>query len=78
MNKIYQAIKRHYQWPNMEREIEEYVKACEKFQINENLRPKKPASMEIKTTARHPFEKCALDFVGLMTETMSGNKYVLI
>ena len=33
--------------------------------------------MEITTTARHPFEKCALDIVGPMTETMAGNKYIL-
>jgi len=32
--------------------------------------------MEITTTARHLFEKCALDTVGPMTETMSGNKYI--
>jgi len=28
-------------------------------------------------TARHPFERCALDIVGPMTETMSGDKYIL-
>jgi len=33
--------------------------------------------MKITSTARHPFEKCALDIVGPMTETMSGNKYSL-
>jgi hypothetical protein len=33
--------------------------------------------MEITTTARHPFEKCALDIVGPLTETVSGNKYIL-
>jgi len=33
--------------------------------------------MEITTTARHPFEKCALDIIGPMTEIMSGNKYIL-
>jgi len=33
--------------------------------------------MKITTTARQPFEKCALDIVGPMTETMSGNKYIL-
>jgi hypothetical protein len=32
--------------------------------------------MEITTTARHTFGKCALDIVGPMTETMSGNKYI--
>ena len=33
--------------------------------------------MEIMTSARRPFEKCALDIVGPMTETVSGNKYIL-
>jgi hypothetical protein len=33
MNKIYEAIKRHYQWPNMKGEVEEYVKRCEKCQL---------------------------------------------
>ena len=76
MNKTYEAIKEHYQWPNMKKEIE-YVKACAKCQLNKTLRPKKRAPMEITTTARRPFEKCALDIVGSMTEIMAGNKYVL-
>ena len=46
MNKTYESIKRHYRWPNMKREIEDYVKACTKCQIN---RPKKRAPMEIQT-----------------------------
>jgi len=33
--------------------------------------------MEITTTARHPFETCALDIVGPLTEATSGNKYIL-
>jgi transposase InsO family protein len=33
--------------------------------------------MEITTTARHPFERCALDIVGPLTETTSRNKYIL-
>jgi len=77
MNKTYEAIKRHYKWPNMRREIEDYVETCAKCHLNKTLRPKKRAPMEITTTARHPFEKCALDIVGPMTETMSGNKHIL-
>jgi transposase InsO family protein len=33
--------------------------------------------MEITTTAKHPFERCALDIVGSLTETVSRNKYIL-
>jgi hypothetical protein len=77
MNKTYEAIKVHYHWPNMKGEIEEYVRKCEKCQVNKLLRPQNKAPMEITTTAKHPFEKCAVDIVGPLTETMSGNKYIL-
>ena len=77
MNKTYEAIKKHYQWPNMKREIEEYVKACAKCQLNRTLRPKKRPPMEITTTVRHPFKKCALQILGSMTETLAENKYIL-
>jgi transposase InsO family protein len=33
--------------------------------------------MEITSTAEHPFERCALDIVGPLTETTSRNKYIL-
>ena len=29
------------------------------------------------TTAKSPFERCALDIVGPLTETTSGNRYIL-
>jgi hypothetical protein len=77
MNKTYEAIRRHYQWPNMNGEVEEDVKSCVKCQMNKTLRPKGKAPMEITSTAEHPFERCALDIVGPLTETTSGNKYIL-
>jgi len=43
----------------MKRDVEGYVKKCAKCQLNKTLRPKKRAPMEIRTTARRPFEKCA-------------------
>jgi len=33
--------------------------------------------MEITTTARKPFEKCAMDIVGPNTVTNKGNRYIL-
>ena len=77
MNKTYQAIRQHYSWPNMKKEIEEYVRKCTKCQLNKALRAKKKAPMEITTTASHPFEKCSLDIVGPLVESESGNKYIL-
>jgi hypothetical protein len=77
INKTYESINRYYHWPNMKQEVEEYVKKCAKRQSNKILRPKRKAPMVITSTVRHPFEKCALDRVVSMTETMSGNKYIL-
>ena len=51
MNKTYCAIKLHYTWPNMKREIEDYVRKCKSCQINKILTPKHKAPMEITTTA---------------------------
>jgi hypothetical protein len=77
MNKTYEAIKGHYRWPNMRREVEEYVKRCEKCQLNKTLKPRGKAPMEITTTAQKPFEMCSLDIVGPLTESTSRNKYIL-
>jgi hypothetical protein len=73
MNKTYEAVKEHYRWPNMRKELEEYIRKCAKCQINKTLRPQGKAPMEITTTAKRPFQRCALDIVGPLTETASGN-----
>jgi hypothetical protein len=64
MNKTHPAIKPQYFWPNMRREIEEYVKQCRSCQVNKMLTPKHKAPMEITTTSEQPFDKCYLDIVG--------------
>jgi hypothetical protein len=76
-NKTYKAIKANFSWPNMKKEIEEYVKKCKSCQISKLLSPKGRAPMEITTTADHPFEKYSLDIVGPLPETNRGNKYIL-
>ena len=77
MNKTYKAIKQKHSWPNMKKEIEDYVKRCKSCQMNKILRPRRKVLMEITTTASQPFEKCCLDIVGPLTETQTGNKYLL-
>lgn len=53
----------------MRRDIENYVKKCKSCQINKALGPRHRAPMEITTTARRSFEKCAMDIVGPTTVT---------
>jgi transposase InsO family protein len=77
MNRTVREIKKRYNWPNMKREIEGYVKKCKSCQMNKTLGPRKKVPMEIATTARRPFERCAIDIVGPNTETDKGNRYIL-
>jgi transposase InsO family protein len=77
MNKTFREIRKKYEWPNMRREIEQYVKRCKSCQVNKNLSPRRKAPMEITTTASRPFERCALDIVGPTDVTNKGNKYIL-
>jgi hypothetical protein len=77
MNKTFQAIKSRYTWPNIRRDIEEYVKQCKSCQVNKMLKPKRKAPMEITSTANHPFDKCYLDIVGLLPPSVMGNRYIL-
>jgi hypothetical protein len=74
MNKTYEALKT---LSVAQYEEEEYGRKCAKCQVNKTLRPNGKAPMEITTTATHPFERCALDTVGPLTESTSRNKYIL-
>jgi hypothetical protein len=54
MNKTFREIRKKYEWPNMKRDIENYVKKCRSCQINKTLGLRHRAPMEITTTARKP------------------------
>jgi hypothetical protein len=58
MNKTSCVIKSQYYWPNMRREVKEYVKQCRSCQVNKMLTSKHKAPMEITRTAEHPIDKC--------------------
>jgi hypothetical protein len=76
MNKTFREIRKKYEWPNRKRDIENYVKKCKICQVNKTLGPRHRAPMEITTTARKPFERCAMDIVGPTTMTDKGNRYI--
>jgi hypothetical protein len=61
----------------MIREVEDYVKRCEKCQMNKLLRPVIKVPMEVTTTASQPFKKCALDITGPLVKSILKNKYML-
>lgn len=76
-HKTYTRIKESYYWPHMKADIRKYVKSCHSCQLNKtNFKPTKQA-MEITSTAEIPFERIAIDIVGPLPLTESGNKFIL-
>lgn len=76
-NKTYKRIKQYYKWPSMKKDICNFIKACESCQINKIDRKKNKSPMVITTTSNKPFQRIALDIVGPLSLTESGNKYIL-
>jgi transposase InsO family protein len=69
-------LKLHYYWPNMNRDMEEYVKQCEscsKLKVGKN--PTVPLG-ELPETS-YPFELTPLDICGPYPETKRGTRYLL-
>lgn len=68
-------IKQVHNWPEIVKDVKDYVSRCKKCQQNK-LSRKTKMPLKITDTSSKPFEKCALDIVGPLTMTVSGNKYV--
>ena len=77
MNRTFRESRKKYERTNMKRDVENYVKRCKRCQLNKTLGPRHTAPMEITSTARKPFDKCAMDIVGPTTVTNKGNRYIL-
>jgi transposase InsO family protein len=69
-------IKLNYFWPNMDRDVERYVrqcKSCAKFKGGRH--PTAPLGELPETTS--PFEMTSIDICGPYPETKKGNRYLL-
>lgn len=71
------TIRRYFQWPNMTRDIRQFIKncsVCEKSKINTHTRN----PIQISSTATHPFEKVYIDLVGPIAPiSIDDHKYIL-
>jgi hypothetical protein len=61
----------------MKQELEEYIKQCETCRKNKINQNKTKLPMKITITPEVVWEKCALDIVGPLSQTLEGKKYVL-
>ena len=75
IDKTHDAIKGKYFWPNMYKELYQYVHSCIICQTR-NLKKIKPPQQETDAPP-YPFAKIGLDVSGPYPKTLSGNKYII-
>jgi hypothetical protein len=71
----YHRISQNYYWPNLYKDIENYIKACDVCQRKGKLR-KNNSLHPIET--KPPFEKIGIDLVGPLSLTSNNNRYIVV
>lgn len=77
VTKTYMRIREKYFWPRMKIDIQQFIAKCDSCQINKLSRLKTRQPLILTDTPGKAFDKVALDIVGPLPPTPSGNAYIL-
>ena len=75
IDKTFDALRLKYYWPNMYKELYDYVNNCVTCQTR-SLKKVQPPLQETDIPP-FPFAKVGLDLSGPYPKTLSGNKYII-
>ena len=75
IQKVFETIKQKYFWPNMYKELYEYISNCMTCQMSSSKKTKVP--LQETDIPPFPFAKIALDLSGPFPTTLSGNRYIV-
>ena len=70
--KTYMAVKRHYYWPGMKRDVKEYVDRCLKCQVSKSEQVKNPGLLQPLSVPNLKFESVSMDFIVGLPKTQSN------
>ena len=77
VEKTRQRILRRFYWPSVFKDIDEFCRCCEVCQKS-SKRNVPPAPLIPLPIISEPFKKIAMDIVGPLPRSRSGNRYVLV
>ena len=75
--KTRQRILRHFYWPTIFRDADEYCRCCVKCQ-NTNTRKVPSAPLIHLPVITEPFRRIAMDIVGPLPKSRLGNRFILV
>ena len=75
IDKTFEAIKQEYYWPNLYKELYEYISRCVTCQTRNMQKIKPPQQMN--DIPPYAFAKIGIDLSGPYPTSLSGNKYII-
>ena len=75
VQKTFDCIRQKYFWPNLFKELYQYVSSCTVCQARSLLKIRQP--LQETDIPPYPMAKLSLDLSGPYPKTMSGNKYII-
>ncbi len=78
IDNTFRAVRRHFYWPNMRREIEQYVQTCECCQRNKASHQKAAGLLQPLPIPRYKWTDISMDFITQLPLTKSGYDAILV
>jgi hypothetical protein len=78
IHKTIQQIQLYYFWPNMQQDITEVIKACEKCQKRHSTPYLRPSESTPLTTLSAPNQQVHADLFGPLITSNNGKKYIVV
>ncbi len=75
--KTLEKIRAHFYWPGQRRDVEDWCRACQTCASRKSPSRTRRASLQSET-AGFPLQRVAMDILGPLPQTLSGNKYILV
>ena len=77
IQKTYERIKERYKIPDLMKRIEQRIKHCDTCQTAKTMRIRPKEEPVVTDTPLEPNEKIAMDILGPLKKTKTGNQYIL-
>ena len=77
-HKTFTKIRDRFYWPTYYQDVELFCKSCLVCQRRKIPRRQRDAALMGTPIAEYPFERVGVDVVGPLSESLSGNKYIVV
>ena len=74
----HERIKRHFYWPNMQGDIEQYCRTCKECQQSKSINQMKNGLLQPLPIPNNKFDDISMDFITHLPTTTSGNNVILV